>query len=218
MNELELKNIWKAYDKKLESLLHINYEQLKTIESERAESKIRSFVRGHLAVMLLGMLWIGLLVFLAWHMRDNLYFSVSVGCIILFNVFAVAAYLRHIVIVTGIDVAGNVVETQQQLARVNTSYINVGRILLLQTPFYCTWWYTSELVQDAGVLFWTIQAVVVFALTAFVLYLFVKLSPNNKQDHWARRVDGFFGASQLQNAIAFLDKVEQFKQENGMRG
>lgn len=218
MNELELKNIWKSYDQKLERLLQINYQQLKTIQSQKAESRIRSFIRGHLFVMLLGVAWIGFLAFLVYHTLDNIYFTASVGTIIVFNVFAVLAYLKHIVILLKVDVAGSITETQRQLVRVNTSYINVGRILLLQVPFYCVWWYNDDLIQNAGPLFWSIQVVVVTALTAFAIYLFVRLSPKNRSGSLAKRVDNAFGAAKLQSAVAFLDEIEEFKKENMQAG
>lgn len=214
MNELELKNVWRTYDQKLNRLLEINYQQLKTLQSERAGSTIRAFMRGHVVVMLLGIAWITFLGYLVYHIRDNIYFTLSVSLIILFNVFAVVAFLQHLVILGSINIAESITETQQKLARVNTSYINVGRLLLLQTPFYCTWWYSQELVNHAGPLFWSIQALVVTALTVFAVYLFIKLSPKNKANRWAKRTDKFFGAEKLQKAIVFLKKIEDFKQED----
>ncbi|ELR71203.1 hypothetical protein C900_03007 [Fulvivirga imtechensis AK7] len=214
MNELELKSVWKTYDQKLNRLLEINYQQLKTLQSERAGSIIRSFMKGHVVVMLLGIAWVIFLGFLVFNIRGNIYFTISAGLIILFNVFAVIAYLQHLAILGSIDIAESIIKTQQKLARVNTSYINVGRILLLQTPFYCTWWYSQELITNASPLFWVIQVAIVAALTAFAIYLFIKLSPHSSTDHWAKRTDKFFGAEKLQKAITFLNKIEEFKKEN----
>lgn len=213
MEELDLKNAWQSYDKKLDHLLQVNFKQLKEIQSIKAESTINSFKRNHLAVMLVGIAWVWFLGFLVYHTRGNPYFIISVGAIILFNVFAVFLYLRHLVILSSINIAESVTETQQKLAKVYTSYVQVGRVLLLQTPFYCTWWYTAELVQNGGFLFWTIQALIVASLTGFAIYLFRKLSLKSKSQNWVKRTDTFFGADKLQNAIAFLNEIKEFKSE-----
>jgi len=213
MNELDLKNAWQSYDRKLDRLLEVNFQQLKDIQSIKAESKINSFKRSHVIVMLLGVAWVWFLGFLVYHTNGNPYFSLSIGLIILFNVFAVLLYLRHIIILSSINIAESITETQRRLVKVYTSYVQVGRVLLLQTPLYCTWWYTDELVQHGGPLFWTIQAVIVSVFTGLAIYLFRKLSLKNKSGNWVKRTDKFFGAEKLQNAIAFLDEIEEFKKE-----
>ncbi|MDO9256016.1 MAG: hypothetical protein Q7U54_10925 [Bacteroidales bacterium] len=213
MNELDLKNAWQSYDRKLDRLLEVNFQQLKDIQSIKAESKINSFKKSHIFVMLLGVAWVWLLGFLVYHTKDNPYFTISVGVIMLFNVFAVVLYFRHIIILSSINIAESIIETQRKLTLVYTSYVQVGRVLLLQTPLYCTWWYTEELVQHGGFIFWTIQAVIVTSFTAIAIYLFRKLSLKSKSGNWVKRTDKFFGAEKLQKAIAFLDEIEEFKKE-----
>jgi len=213
MDELELKNAWQSYDRKLDRLLEVNFHQLKDIQAIKAESKINSFKRSHVIVMLLGVAWVWLLGFLVYHTKNNPYFSISAGLIIVFNVFAVALYLRHIIILSSINIAENIIETQRKLVQVYTSYVQVGRVLLLQTPMYCTWWYTEQLVQHGGPVFWAIQAVIVIILTGLAIYLFTKLSLNNKSGKWVKRTDKIFGAKKLQNAIAFLNEIDEFKKE-----
>ena len=214
MNESDLKNAWKLYDKKLDRLLEVNFQQLKAVQTQKAESKIESFKKNHTIVMVLGIVWVLFLGFLLYHTRDNIYFTISVALIMLFNVFAVALYLRHIIILNQINIAESITETQRKLAQVHTSYSQVGRVLILQTPLYCTFYYSDALVQHGGVLFWSIQAIVVPSLTALSIYLFRKLSHKNQSDNWVKRSDKFFGAEKLRNAIAFLNEIEEFKKEN----
>lgn len=214
MNEQELKSIWQSYDKKIEKILRINSQQLHAIQTEKAESEIRSFKRNHIIVMVLGVVWVLFLGFLLYNIRGNIYFTVSVGLIVLFNVFAVALYLRHIIILSRINIAESITDAQRKLTLVHTSYSQVGRVLLLQTPLYCTFYYSDTLIQQAGILFWSIQAVIVPSLTALSIYLFMKLSHKNKSDNWVKRVDRLFGATNLEQASTFLQEIEEFKREN----
>ncbi len=214
MNEQELKSIWKAYDKKIDTIIQINKQQLHAIQTEKAESKIQSFKKNHTVVMVLGIVWILFLGFLVYHTLDNIYFTISVGLIILFNIFAVVLYLRHIIILSQINIVESITETQRKLALVHTSYSQVGRVLLLQIPLYCTFYYSDALVQHGGMLFWSIQAVVVPSLTALSIYLFRKLSHKNQTDNWVKRSDKFFGSEKLRKAMSFLNEIEEYKKES----
>lgn len=213
MNESELKMIWQSHDKKIEKLLEINKQQLYALQTEKAESNIRSFVRGHTVVMILGIVWIIFLAFLFYHSLDKFYFSLSIGLLVVFNIFAVIAYFRHIAILNSVSIAESITETQRKIAMVKTSDNLVGRILLLQTPLYCTWWYTEDLVQNGGVLFWIINATVVILLTVVAIFLFIKLSPQNKSNKWKQWTDKYFGSEKLTKATQFLQEIEEFKKE-----
>jgi hypothetical protein len=214
MNEAELKSIWQSYDKKIEMILEINKRQLYALQTEKAESKIRSFVKGHTAVMILGIVWIIFLSFLVYHSLDKFYFSLSVSLLIVFNIFAVIAYIRHIAILTSVSIEESITETQRKISLVRTSDNLVGRILLLQTPLYCTWWYTEDLVQNGCVFFWTVNAIIVGLFTAASIFLFIKLSPNNQSARWLRWTNKYFGSEKLTKASEFLQEIEEFKKEN----
>lgn len=214
MNESELKSIWQSYDKKISQMLEINKKQLYVLQTEKIESNIRSFIKGHTVAVVLGVVWIAFLVFLVYHSLDKIYFSISVSLLIVFNIFAVVAYVRHIAIIASVSVEQSITETQTKIARVRTSYNLVGRILLLQTPLYCTWWYTEDLVQNGGVFFWTVNAIIVALFTAASIFLFTKLSPNNKSPKWIRWTDKYFGSAKLIKASQFLQEIEDYKKEN----
>lgn len=211
MESNEIKSLWQAYDKKLEKSLVLNKKIIREIQGQKAEAKISSFLRGHFIVMLLGVLWILFLAFLVYHTLHNIYFSTSLGIIILFNIYAVLLYIKHISILNSINITENITETQRKLSLVHTSYRNSGRALLLQSPFYCTFWYSSDLVANAGPLFWTINLSIVVVFTIGSIYLYRKLDPKNGSLRWTKFTDRFFGSEKLQMAASFLNEIDEFE-------
>lgn len=215
MNESELKKLWQSYDQKIDKIIAINKVQLTALQKEKANSKVDSFVRTHFIVMLLGIVWIAFLSFLVYHTYlVNIYFAVSAGFIISFNVFAVLLYLRHIIILKEIDITESITETQRKIASVSTSYTQSGRILLLQSPFFCTFWYTDELVHQAGFGFWLTQLAVVSLFTAASIYLYKMLSIHNPSPKWRRITAKYFGAAKLQKALESLREIDEFVKED----
>ncbi len=213
MNEEELKKLWQGYDQKIEKILHINRKQLQVIQSEKALNRIRSFKSNHILAVLLGLVWIFILAFLLWYAPNNLFFRVSVGMILLFNIFAVLLYAYHIVLLSTIDISASITSTQARLKKVYHSYLHVGRVLLLQTPFYCTWWYSVEFIKEAGILFWIINVPIVMLFTSLALWAFIRLSPKSKPTKWTKRLNNWFGSRKLEQASAFLEETEEYTQE-----
>ena len=58
MEDLELKQMWQAYDKKLEKLLVLNLRNFEQLQSQKARTKLNAFVRNHVAWIVLGVLWV----------------------------------------------------------------------------------------------------------------------------------------------------------------
>lgn len=213
MEESALIQLWHQYDRKLEKNLQLNYRIIKEIQTQKYEDHIGSFRRNQVVGIVGGILWILLLVFLVANTLENIYFVVSVGLIALFNVFAVAAYIRHLAMLDRVDIADNITDAQKKLAAIQASLNNVGRILVLQSPLYCTFWYSQHLVDHGGTTFWLINLSVVAFFVITSIYLFNKLTYKNIHIKWVRRFIESFGGKKLIRAMEFLKEVEDYKME-----
>ena len=131
----------------------------------------------------------------------------------LFNIFAVAAYIRHLALLDQINIADSITQTQQKLSRIQASLNNVGRILILQAPLYCTFYYSDEMVAHAGTLFWLIQFVVVTFFVVVSVYLYRTLTMKNMHRKWVRRIMESFGGKTLMRAMEFVNEIEEYKME-----
>ncbi|MCO4294686.1 hypothetical protein NF867_17625 [Solitalea sp. MAHUQ-68] len=210
MDELELKSLWQQQSRKLEETLILNRRLIEEIQTQKAESKIRAFLRNQAVYVVLGILWVWLLGFLVYH-TSNIFFRISIGAIVLFNIYAVVVYMKHIAILNSINIAESITETQQKLTEVKISLSSVGRILILQTPFYCTFWYSTELFQKAGIQFWIINLSIVAIFVAASIFLYQKLTYKNMHIKWVKHVMESFGGKTLSQAVEFVDEIEKFK-------
>ena len=213
MEHAALIELWHQYDQKLEKNLQLNYRIIKEMQTQKYEDHIGSFRRNQIIGVVCGIVWILLLVFLVVNTLDNIYFVISVGLIALFNVFAVAAYVRHLAMLDRVDITDNITDAQKKLAAIQTSLNNVGRILVLQSPFYCTFWYSQELVDHGGTTFWLINLSIVALFVIISFYLFNKLTYKNIHIRWVRRFIESFGGKKLIKAMEFLKEIEEYKTE-----
>jgi glucan phosphoethanolaminetransferase (alkaline phosphatase superfamily) len=219
MEDNELKNIWLTYDKKLADAQLLNAQSwalnlrcFAEIQQKKASSKLRALTIHNIFAVLIGIVWILLLGALVWlNHFTNPYFSTSMLAILLFSLYAVFIYIRHIDIIAGIDYDNSIVETQQKLARLQASTFKSIRIIWLQLPFYtCFWWNTTFVESDPS--FWYIALPVALVFLLAALFLYRNLRPENMHKKWVRSL--MLAGPELKNvvkSIDFLKEVEEFK-------
>ena len=211
MEELDIKQLWHAYDLKLERSLQLNQKIMRELQSQKAENNISSFRRNQVAGVIVGILWVLILVFLTIAGHKNIYFAGSMGLIALFNIFAVATYIRHLALLSRVNITDNITGAQQKLATIQSSLNNAGRILILQAPLWCTFWYSQQLVDHGGTTFWLINLTVVTCFVILSVYLYNKLTYKNIHIKWVKAFMEGFGGKKLIKAMEFLNDIEEYK-------
>jgi cation transport ATPase len=152
MEDIELKEMWNSYNQSIEEAKILNLQSwavtIKTFEYlqiHKAKSKLSSLSAIKKRAVVVGMLWIfflGLLVY--GNQLQNLYFSVSLTMLIFFSIAAIAVYLKHIYMLNKINYSENLIDAQKKLTELQTSSINVFRVLWLQMPFYTTFFWSTK--------------------------------------------------------------------------
>ncbi|HEY8919541.1 MAG TPA: hypothetical protein VIM87_24030, partial [Chitinophaga sp.] len=89
MDEMELKNLWQAYDQKLERSLSLNLHIVQELQKQKARSALRPLRAFKSLMIVFGIIWISVLCLLVSHAftYQGIFFALSGCAIILFNVF-----------------------------------------------------------------------------------------------------------------------------------
>jgi hypothetical protein len=212
MDEMELKSIWDAYDKKLEKSLSLNLRILEGIQKDKAKSNLNALLGIKVIGVVTGILWILFLGVLVYgnHFK-NTYFSASVLAILLFSVAAVAIYSRHIIFINKIDYTNSITDAQSRLSELQVSTINSTRFIWLQLPFYTTFFWNQEwMTKDSG--FWLIAFPITLIFTVLAIWLYKNLTPANIHKAWVKRfmMIGMEYKYAL-SASEMLQEIEEFK-------
>ena len=117
MEETDVKKLWQLYDNKLEKSLTLNHKIIREIQAQKAERSLSSFRNTQLFGIALGIMWVLLLGFLVFNSLNKTYFVISAGAILVFNVYAVVAYIWTVVVINRINLDGSITETQQKLTQ-----------------------------------------------------------------------------------------------------
>lgn len=222
MESIELDNLLQQYQQALNQAQLLNMQSwqlnLKCFENQqrqKARSSLKPVIGIKLFALLLGVLWVsflGILVFaVGW---TNPYFSISLSMVILFTLLAMAAYAWHLTILLSIKYEDNVLVTQAKIAKLKLSTIQMLRIIILQLPFYCTWFWSPGWVYSHDIKFWLISFPIFLAFTALTIWLFMQIKPENANKPWLKKFLSLgIEYKNLEMADAMLEEINEFKKD-----
>lgn len=215
MEEQELKLLWKQYDHKLETLLVLNKNNMEAIQKLNARSALQPVIRVKWAGIVLGFFWVLFLGLLMWRAAAwaNIFFVVSVGLLFIIYFIALCIYISHVVLIYQFDNSGTVMEAQQKLATLQTSGLQVTRILFLTLPLYATWWISFDWVSAHPAVFCFIQVPAVLALTFLGIWLYKNIDDKNSHKRWFRLLFNNPEWTGVIKAKAFLEEISQYQKE-----
>ncbi len=212
MEDITLKTLWKAQDEKLDRTMKLNLFMLESMQKQKAQSKLNGLARLKMVAVILGVLWslfLGVLIY--GNQLQNMYFTVSVGMIMLITIGATIAYIRHIALIKQLDYSQSITDTQKKLARLQASTFN-NRFILLQTPFYTTWFWSTEMIQASVTKFCLIAVPITLLFTILTIWLYKNLTPLKMHKKWVSYLlKNDPEQAPLIQAQKFLEEIEEFK-------
>jgi hypothetical protein len=212
MEDITLMNLWKAQEEKLDRTMRLNLFLLESMQKQKAQSKLKGLARIKTSAVILGIVYILLLGLLIYgNQFKNIYFSISLGAILLFNVLAVIVYMQHISLIRHIDYSQSITDAQEKLSRLQASTFNT-RFLFLQAPFYTTWFWSTGMIEAAGVKFWLISVPIALLFTLLAIWLYRNLTPENMHKKWVRTfIKSNPEHKSIMEAQEFLNEIDDFK-------
>lgn len=212
MEDILIQKLWKAQDEKLDRIMKANLFIIESMQKQKAQSKLKSLARIKITAVVLGILWSLFLGILIWgNQLQNMYFTVSVGMIMLITIAAVIAYINHISLINSIDYSQSITETQKKLARLQASTFN-NRFIILQLPFYTTFFWSTGMIQASLVKFCLIAVPITLIFIILTIWLYRNLTPLKMHKKW---VGYLLKNDPEQKPIIqsqkFLTEIEEFK-------
>jgi hypothetical protein len=217
MENLDVNALWKEYDQKLQESRAINLQAwvvnrqtFEWLQTQKARSRLKPMGTFKGRAVFLGIVWAlflaGLMAINHW---QNPYFTVSIGAILAFTIYAIVVYLWQRSLIRQIDYTDSVLETQEKLAALQASTLRTTRIGFLQTPFYSTFFWGNYLVGTTA--FWAISVPIALGLTFAALWLYRNISLANADKKWFRILFNNIEWTPIIRAMEYLKEIEEFK-------
>lgn len=218
MDEAAIKNLLQQYNLKLEEarVLNLqswvlNYKCFETLQALKIQSKLSELVGIKVVGIVLGILWVFFLGILLYANRfSNIYFSISTMVVMFFTLLAIAVYIMHLAMLKKIDYSKSIMDTQNRLAALQLSTIKIFSILVLQTPFYTTWFWSAQWIKGDAI-FWLVPFPITILFTLLSLWLYRNITVKNIENKKLRWLFSGPEFSYIVKAKLFLDEIETFR-------
>jgi len=222
MQDIELNDIWKQYDQKLEEarLLNLqswalNLQNFEMQQKQKVKSKLNKLVWQKLFLVIVGILYVYVLFLLIYYSLQwsKIFFIVSAASIAIITSIAIIVYIKQLFIINQINQTDSVVDAQKKISILQTGTLQITRILFLQAPFYCTWFLTTAMIAEnpGKALFITLPVFLFF--TWIAIFLYRNINYKNIHKKWFKILFSSPEWVSLIKSAAFLNEIDEFKKE-----
>jgi hypothetical protein len=216
MEDIEIINLWKSYDKKLEENLSFNRKNAEEITKMKVQSFLASMRPLKIFTILIGIVWVGfgdMLIISLFHIATP-FFLVSAGIQVLLTTLAIGIYLYQLILISQADISEPVLVTQEKLSRLKSSTLWVTRLLFLQLPVWTTFYWSKGMFENGDIGLIILQIVVTLLFTFFAIWLFHNIKYENRDKKWFRLIFNGKEWTPLIKSMELLNQIGEFRIEN----
>ena len=219
MDQSEIINLWKAYDRKLEASLMLNKSNAIEITRLKTKSLLSSMTPLKIFTIIVGMLWVSIggtiVVNLFVHAYTSVspFFLYSAAFQLLLTAIGIGIYLYQLVLIHQMDITDTLIKTQKRLTHLKSSTLWVARILLLQLPVWTTFYWSMDLIKSGHLPYIFLNSVVTLLAIAVSLWLFVNIRYENREKKWFRLIFEGKEWTPVIKAIELHKEIEAFERE-----
>ena len=215
MQETEILNLWKIYNKKLEENLVLNKKNTEDITRIKVKSFLSSMKPIKLFTILVGIMWVVFVdVIIFTHLQDaNLFFLLSAGIQVVLTKAAIAIYFYQLILIHRVDISEPVVATQLRLARLKSTTLWVARLLFLQLPVWTTFYWNQSMLENGNLTLYIIQAITTLVFSYLAVWLFVNIRYENKNQKWFRLIFDGNEWTPVIKSMELLNQLDEYADE-----
>lgn len=219
MDQSEIINLWKAYDRKLEASLMLNKSNAIEITRLKTKSLLSSMTPLKIFTIIVGMLWVGIggtiVVNLFVHAYASVspFFLYSAAFQLLLTAIGIGIYLYQLVLIHQMDITDTLIKTQKRLTHLKSSTLWVARILLLQLPAWTTFYWSMDLIKSGHLPYIFLNSVVTLLAIAVSLWLFINIRYENREKKWFKLIFEGKEWTPVIKAIELHKEIEAFERE-----
>ncbi len=211
MENIELQNIWKSYDQKIESMLNINKEIATNLSKQKLDKQISRLYLPKLTGILIGIPYTMLLMSITVIASiANAYFvAIGFGVIALIMAIILGNYGYQLYLINAIKNSDDVLTTQQELSKLRISTYNSLVLAVFQLPFWSICWININALKESPFLYGGINLLIFLILSILAYWLYKELSYNHKE---SKIRDLFLSGSEWEPILKSADLLEQIKE------
>lgn len=214
MEDIEIINLWKAYDKKLDENLQLNRKNAEDITKIKVKSALSSMRPLKVFAILVGIAWVGFVDILIVNLFNvaSLFFLISAGIQVLLTKLAIGIYLYQLILIQQVDTTEPILAAQEKIAKLKSSTMWVARLLFLQLPIWTTFYWNKSMLQNGNILLYALQVIVTGSFVFVAIWLFRNIKYENRDKKWFKLIFSGNEWKPVMKSMELLDEIKGYKE------
>jgi hypothetical protein len=190
MNDTDLKYLWQIGNEQIAISQKSDKTSLDNLTKRNVSHFLSSMKPIKIFTLLVGLLWVLGIGYVLLKLTINaydqvsLYFLYSAYFQVMLTAMAVIIYIIQLSTLYSIDFNKPVVILQKTLIKLKASTLNVTKILILQLPFWTTFYWNESMFKNGTLALFIIQGTVSLSFTYLAIWLFFHLKFENADKWW----------------------------------
>ncbi|MDG2331518.1 MAG: hypothetical protein P8M05_07990 [Flavobacteriales bacterium] len=212
MEDIELQNIWKSYDQKMEKILAVNKEFAINLTKQKLNKQISRLYRPKWTAIFIGVPYTLLLIAItSIASYAKAYFvTIGFGAISLIMTILLLNYLYQLYLISQVKNSEEILSTQQQLSKLRISSFKSLNLAVFQLPFWSICWISLDAIKESPFIYGGINLMVFLILTFIAYWLYQKMSYKYKES----KIRDFFLSGRewepIQKSAEILEQIKEY--------
>lgn len=210
MENIELRDIWKSRDQKMERMLAINKEMAVHLARQKLNKQISRLYRPKWTAVLIGIPYTLFLIAITIiaSVAEAYFVALGVGAIALITSMLLLLYFYQMTLIGRVKNDEGILSTQRQLSKLRVSSYRSLTLAIFQLPLWSVCWISADALKRSPVIYGGINALIFLLLTYIAYWLYQKISYNNKE---SKIRDFFLSGNEWEPIIKSTEILEQIK-------
>lgn len=215
MNDTDLKYLWQTGNNQIAINQKSDKSSLDKLTKRNVSHFLSSMKPIKIFTLLVGLLWVlgigYVLIKLTINAYDqvSLYFLYSAYFQVMLTAMAVILYIIQLSTLYSIDFNKPVVILQKTLINLKASTLNVTKILILQLPFWTTFYWNESMFKNGTLPLFILQGAITISFTCLAIWLFFNLKYENADKWWFKLLLQGKEWEPLITSIGILNDMEE---------
>lgn len=215
MNDTDLKYLWQTSNEQIAISQKSDKTSLDKLTKRNVSHFLSSMKPIKIFTLLVGLLWVFGIGYVLIKLTINayeqvsLYFLYSAYFQVMLTAMAVILYIIQLSTLYSIDFNKPVVILQKTLIKLKASTLNATRILILQLPFWTTFYWNESMFENGTLPLFIFQGAVTISFTYMAIWLFFHLKIENADKWWFKLLLQGKEWEPLITSIVILNDMEE---------
>jgi len=215
MENSEIINLWKSYDKKLDESLVFNRKNAEEITKIKVQSFLGSMKPMKIFAIVVGIIWVAFVDLLIFNLIQvaNPFFLISAIIQVLISKLAIGIYLYQLILIEQVNINEPILSTQKRLSSLKSSTLWVVRFSFLQLPIWTTFYWNKSMFENGNSWLYAFQFILTAAFTYLAIWLFLNINFENRDKKWFRVIVSGIEWEPVMKSMELLNQINEFSNE-----